>query len=152
MIDFIQGALAVAGLFGLGWATHAFFHRREHDALKKRVAELEEKVTKGVDVRVKIQEVTAESLEKDNKIAWMENEIKRLSSGGPTEDLNEEQADVLYHVHRGRDGLSFASNKHGDRYSLVLDQLAERELISWGVEGPFCLPKGRKVLDELGQI
>ena len=36
--------LTVAAIFGLGWGVHAFFHRRNHDELEKKVAVLEEQL------------------------------------------------------------------------------------------------------------
>ena len=148
----LQGALAVVGLFGVGWAAHAFFHRREHDKLKSQVSELEEKVSNGLDIRVNIQEVTAQSLEKDNKINWLENELKRVTTVEPATELNDEQADVLLAVHKGKTHLSPAANRHGDRYSLITDQLKQMGLLARGVEGPYCTEKGRQLLDELGLI
>jgi len=86
--------LTTAAIFGLGWAVHAFFHRREHVSLKANVLELKkelEEAKQDQKVTVNIKPVTPASLE---SLELTEDECNLLvqiaeeSDCGPTKGMS----------------------------------------------------------------
>ena len=58
--------LTIAAIFGLGWAAHTFFHRRNHDELKSKVAKLEKELEEAKEnqkVTVQIQNFTPQAID-----------------------------------------------------------------------------------------
>lgn len=49
--------LSAAALFGMGWAVHAFFHRKEHEELKEQVGKKQKLINES---KRQVQEISAE--------------------------------------------------------------------------------------------
>ena len=92
--------LIIAAIFGTGWGAHAFFHRKQHDDLKKKLKDLEEELKEAKDnqkLTVKIQNYTPQAIE---QLKLSEDEVLLLifteKEGvfGPPDDISMSRAQL----------------------------------------------------------
>ena len=96
-----EGILSAAAFIAIGWSAHAFFHRREHDQLKREIKNRPESL---VDILSGIEDVRTMKLSEDevlmlksiNKgitpLGWSEAKMKLVGGRLEQKSLIDESA------------------------------------------------------------